>query len=50
MTENSSADAWGLKLGNMAQYEYGKAQFQRLVRPVSAYCKETYHNKNNKKR
>ena len=50
MTENSSTNAWNLNLGNMNQNNNNKAQYQRRVRPVSAYCKETYHNKNNKKR
>ena len=50
MTEYSSTNAWYLNLGYMYQNNYNKAQNQRLVRPVSAYCKETYHNKNNKKR
>ena len=49
MTENSSTNAWNLNLGNMNQNLNNKTQTQRLVRPVSAYCKETYHNKNNKK-
>ena len=49
MTENSSTYAWILHLGYMNQNLNNKTQTQRLVRPVSAYCKETYHNKNNKK-
>ena len=49
MTENSSTNAWNLNLGNMNQNNNNKTQNQGLVRPVSAYCKETYHNKNNKK-
>ena len=36
-TEGSSTDAWNLHLGNMIQYCYIKTQYQRLVRPVSAF-------------
>ena len=36
-TEISSAYAWTLHLGNMTQGNYYKPQYQRLVRPVSAY-------------
>ena len=49
MTENSSTNAWNLNLGNMNQNNNNKTQYQRLVRPVSAYCKETCHNKITKK-
>ena len=49
-TEYSLRSEWPLHLGSMDQTTSFKAQYQRLVWPVSAYCKETYHNKNNKKR
>ena len=36
-TERSSSSAWILNLGFMFQYGGNKAQYQRLVRPVSAF-------------
>ena len=47
--ESSAANAWNLNLNDGNMNNNTKTQNQRLVRPVSAYCKETYHNKNNKK-
>ena len=36
-TEGSSTYAWLLTLGNVVQYSINKTQYQRLVRPVSAF-------------
>lgn len=36
-TEGSSALAWGLSLGGMTQGYGNKSQYQRLLRPVSAF-------------